>query len=117
MSLHSTEGIVLQVIKYQEHDQILNVFTSDVGLIKIFASGAILSKNGLRGTHMGLTKVEIIYSQGKNDLHKCREISLLCPYLHIRQNASTLDAALEMAKAMITSQLPHKPSQDLYRLF
>ncbi len=117
MSLFLTEGIVTHVIKYQEHDQILTVFTPDLGVIKVFASGSTLGKSQLRGTHLGLTRVEVVCSEGKSDLYKCREISLLNAYLHLRQNASILNAALEMTKAIAHSQFPHKPAAELFRLF
>ncbi len=117
MTLHRSEGIILQVIKYQEHDQILTVFTPDKGLIKIFSSGMTLLKGGLRGINSSLAKVEFIYVEGKNDLHPCKEISILCPHIYLRNDGEKLESALKMAKMLLKSQPFHKPAPDLYRLF
>jgi DNA repair protein RecO (recombination protein O) len=117
MPICRSEGVILQVVKYQEHDQIHTVFTPDNGLIKIFSSGAILSKAGLRGINPSLAKVELIYAEGKNDLHKGKEISMLSPHIHLRQENKRLESVLEMAKTLLKSQLSYKPAPDLYRLF
>lgn len=116
MDKFRTEGIIVNALTYQDYDRIISVFTPEEGLIKFFFKGAISTKKGGPATTSPLTVVELIYTKGKSELLPCREISILNPHLALRQNLPTLQAACELLHIINVTQLPGKPSPDLYHL-
>jgi len=106
-----TEGIILQSIPYQEHSRIATIFTPDHGLVKLMVKGD-------RNTRLTspLTHVECVYTPKKNDLHNCREISIVDANLDLRTEMDLLDAACSMAKAVQRTQLPQKEAKTLFKL-
>jgi DNA repair protein RecO (recombination protein O) len=116
MTLRITEGIILQTLKYQDYDQIISVFTPDNGILKLFFKGAYQAKNGKGSFTSPFSRIEFVYLQGKNELHKCREISLLNSHFNLRKSLSHLEPALDILKAVIASQIENEPSQIMYKL-
>lgn len=109
-----TEGIVLNAFPFQDYDLILSVFSLNEGLIKLIVKKALCSKN--RTTISPLTQIECVYSKGKSELYKCKEISLLNPFLRIRDNLNTLESASEMIRVVLNTQQIHSPAPHLYAL-
>lgn len=111
-----TEGIVLKVIDFRDFDQIMTVFTPEIGVVKWIlkkrqpASGKSLVKIS------PLTRAEFIYKETKGDIWKCQEISILNPYLKLRENYAWLETAGRLINRIIASQVEQKPSSFLYRL-
>lgn len=114
MQAYRTEGIILQALNFQDYDRILTVFTSHEGLIKLFLKGANRPRMG--NVTSPLTRAEFVYTLGNSDLYSCREISAITQYLPLRQSLATLEAAGEILKATLTSQLANVPAPDLYTL-
>lgn len=111
MSFYHTEGIILHTLKFLDHDSIMTVFTRDFGLIKFFV------KKGLKNHPISpLTQAELIFSQGKSNLFKCKEISVLNFHLKLRNNQETLQAAYNLILAIKNSQLEQQPAPLLYEL-
>jgi DNA repair protein RecO len=113
MTLFRTEGVVTQVINFQEQDRIATVFTQDHGFVKFIIKEQQQAK---RGTLSPLTRVELVYVKGKSDLLKAREFSTLNHFLNLRNSLATLEAAGEILKALQKSQLPNTSSPQLYQL-
>lgn len=111
------EGVVIRVFPFREYDRILSLFTPQEGLIKFVVKGAFTAKMG-KGSHTTpLNLVEAIYTQGKNELHACREMTLIEPHHSLRQNLPTLEAACDMLKTIESTQYPGKAVPELYALF
>jgi DNA repair protein RecO len=64
-----------------------------------------------------LCEVEFVYTKGSSDLLKFQDGTLIDPHLNLREKYSFLQTALEMAQAVLKSQMPEKPSPLLYALF
>jgi DNA repair protein RecO (recombination protein O) len=114
MTIYRIEGIILQLKKYAEHDLILSVFTSGYGIIKLFLKGQPQQKPP---SIAPLTYAEFVYRENKSDLHSCNEVSPINTHPELRKNSNVLEAALDLVKALIDSQLDCKPAPDLYSLF
>jgi DNA repair protein RecO (recombination protein O) len=107
------EGIIFQVLNFQEKDQIIKVFTAEHGLIKLFVKNAH-SKHLVSSP---LTRAEFIYLEGKTDLWKCQDISLLNFHLFLRQDLRFLQTAFDFISVIQLSQPEQKAVPDLYTLF
>ena len=64
-----------------------------------------------------LTRAEFIFIKGRGEIDNCREISPLNQHLDLRTKWEDLAAAGDMAKAILETQMPHKPAMTLYELF
>jgi len=116
MNLLKTEGIILRSIPFQDYDQILMLYTPDHGLISAVVKAARSQRRQLSSAISPLNRVELVFKRGKQDLHACRELSVLNHHLFLRENNELLKTACEFAQAIRTSQLPEKPSPELYTL-
>jgi len=114
--LQSTDGIVLHVLPFRDYDKILTLYTRDLGVIKVIIRKSLMSKIS-RGSIDPLTRAEFVLSAGKNDLFRCEDISLQNQNLKLREHLPRLQAACDMAYAITSSQMLHKPSSELYNLF
>lgn len=115
--LQKTEGVILHSIAYQDYDQILTVFTFDFGVIKLIVKGANRPKHTSGGVPSLFTRVQCVFVQGRGDIGKCQELSVLQPYLKLRGTLAGLQAASDMAQALRNSQPAHHPNPHLYLLF
>lgn len=111
-----SEGLILKSIPYRELDQILKIFTLDRGLISVIVKWGRSKKKGAAGALVPLTRVEVIYAEGKGDLHRCHEISPIHQYSELRTSYHLLEQACEMANAISRSQWVERPAEQLYQL-
>lgn len=117
MDLQVTEGIILHSIKYGDFDQILTVFTETEGLIKLFLKNAY-SKKMARGALTALfNKAEFLYAKKHSELFPCQEVTVKDTPTRLRNSLPILEAACGISRAIISSQMPLKPSPQLYELF
>ena len=116
MPLEKTEGIILHSFPIRDYDQVLALYTRDRGLLKVVVKAARSKRRGLSSAIAPITKVEIVYKPGREDLHSCREISPLNYHLFLRDDINKLSAACELVKAVRTSQTAENPSPPLYSL-
>lgn len=114
MQSYRTEGIILQTLNFQDFDLIASVFTPS-GLIKLIIKGANHTRRN-PSKPAPLTFGEFVYTQGKSELFKCTEFSIIKQFPAIRTSLPALEAACDVLQAIIESQLPHKPAPDLYLL-
>lgn len=113
MEIKKSEGVILHIIKYGEHDQILTVFTREEGLIKLILKG---TSNRKKMKADLLMRGEFIYLHKQNSLSACREWALLTPYLQLRKSLVCLEGACAIAKALLNSQCEQRASPRLYEL-
>jgi len=116
MNLLKTEGLILRSIPFKDYDQIMTLYTPDYGLISVVVKAARSQKRGLSSAISPLNRVDLVFKRGKQELHSCRELSALNHHLFLREKSDALRAACEFAQAIRTSQLPEKPSPELYTL-
>jgi len=114
MQTYRCEGIILHTLNFGDYDQIVTVFSFEIGLLKFIVKKGNSTKHGLKNTP--LTKAEFVYTQGKSELFKLKELSGLNHYLTLRKNLRHLDTACECLRAIRASQMLHKPAPDLYGL-
>lgn len=111
---HTTQGIIVRAVPYQDYHRIITLFTPDKGLLSLFVKGAF--KKGSGSSSTPLATVEVTYQEKTSGLHSCQEIDPLDMRLAIRQNLPTLEAACHMLRTVQQSQAPEKPAPLLYQL-
>jgi len=112
------EGIILVSRPFRERDRLLTLFSKEMGLLKLIALRVGGSKK-IRGLFVDpLSKGEFIFKKrDKSDLFPLKEGSLLDPFLHLREDYSLIEAAGNMANALLRTQSLQKPAPHLYQLF
>ncbi len=111
---HTTQGIIVKAVPYQDFHRIITLFTPDKGLLSLFVRGAF--KKGGGGSSTPLATVEVTYQEKATGLHACLEIDALDMRLAIRQNLPSLEAACHMLRTVQQSQVPEKAAPLLYQL-
>lgn len=112
MTIRCVEGIILHTVPYGNDDQILTLFTSDSGVIKLFC------KRGKKKWHRytPLMLVEVTCREKKSELLACEEIHLIQSYSNLRNEFSRLQAGCDLIRAIYVSQLMGKSAPLLYQL-
>lgn len=102
-----TPGLLLQSIPYLGQKKIFKVFTPNHGLLSFFVTKTNLSPFCL---------AEWVYRRTEKEIYPLLDATLLDPLLSLRQSYATLTAAGQIARDLLTSQLPYKPAPALYAL-
>lgn len=116
MNSRHTEGIVLKGMPFQDYDRILTLFSQDTGIIKLIIKGANKPQSGAFPITL-LTHAEFVYTSGKSELFKCNEACVINHHLALRESLPRLEAACDMAQAILASQMPQTPAPALFELF
>jgi DNA repair protein RecO (recombination protein O) len=110
------KAIVLRTIPFKENQKILTLFSEESGIVSMILKG-ISPKNPAKLPFATLfTEADFSYSKKNSEILLFEEGEILDLHLHLRNNLSHLQTAFSMAKALLTSQFPGKPSPDLYAL-
>ncbi len=117
MIFEKTQGITLQAIPFQERQRIITVFTEDKGLISLIIKGLSQKKTSLLSLSTPFCLADFIYLKGRSDIYFLKDAAVLNEHLFLRKNLEFITSAYSMAKAILSSQLPHKPAPELFALF
>jgi len=84
----STQGIVLQTLKYSDNSLIVKIFTRKSGVISFIVKNAFSKKSKHPASFFApLTVLEIIYNETYTEkLTFLKEVAILCPFHTIRNN-------------------------------
>jgi DNA repair protein RecO (recombination protein O) len=117
MIFEKTQGITLQAIPYQERQRIITVFTQDKGLISLIIKGLSQKKPSLLSLSTPFCLADFVYLKGRSDIYFLKDATVLCEHLFLRKDLDFITSAYAMAKALLDSQLLHKPAPELFMLF
>lgn len=116
MEIQKAEGIVIQAIPFQDYDLILSIFTPNFGLVKLFVKAARKRKSVIPAVLEPFTHAEFLFTEGRGELGKFREASIIHLNLGLRNNLDCLNAASEILQAIYHSQLYGKEVGKLFAL-
>lgn len=111
-----TEGIILRVIPFRDYDQILSIFTSEAGLIKVLYKGSRGKRKKAQNFCMPLTKVEVIYREKNGEIFSCHEMNLIESFSFLRKELLFLEVACDLLQVIQNSQFLGKAAPQLYAL-
>ncbi|NGX59326.1 MAG: DNA repair protein RecO [Chlamydiae bacterium] len=110
------EGLVLRSIDYKDRQKIITLFTPTRGLISLIVKNITRKKSHLLTLTSPFTQAEYHFSIRRSELYTYCDGTPINTHLNLRENLTHLKAAILLAKALLTSQLPNKPAPDLYLL-
>jgi len=112
-TFQATEGIILRVIPFRDHDQIVFLFTHDAGFIKLLCKG---SRRQRQEAFVALTKIEVVYCEKRGEIFSCCEMFLIDSFPVIHREWIYLETACDLLYAILASQLLGKAAPQLYAL-
>lgn len=110
----TTEGILLQTIPYLGNTRILKVFTQKSGLETFLAKGVNKKSWTLFTTPFCLA--EWVVRPSKSEMATLIDASLLDSLSELKNDYTVLFFAGQIAKSLLSFQLPKKKSAELYTL-
>lgn len=95
MAVYKSKGIVLRSIRYGEADRILDLYTSDAGLISGIAKGIRRTRSRFGGRLEPLSCVDFMAYRGRN-LDTITQAEVLRSFHGVRENLARFEAAGDM---------------------
>ena len=112
-----TEGIVLRSQDFKERHRIITLFTHQ-GLISLIVSEHLAEKYPLALPHYPLLSWRVsCTAEATRTLLRFHDGTILDDHFNLRQSFSSLQVAGALANAILTSQMPGKPSPALFVLY
>lgn len=114
MKEERAEGIVLKTFDYKDNERISTVLTKDEGVITLIAKG--IKYNNKISLTTPFCQAEFLFIKGKSELFKLQDGTIINDHSFLRNSLLHLQAAADMVKHILKSQLPGKPAPQLYNL-
>ena len=116
MQFNSMKAIVLRSLLFKDNQKILTLFSDVSGVTSMILKG-ITSKNSCTiAFSQPFCEAEFLFSKGRSELLRFHEGSLIDLHMPLRTGLPFLKTASSMINAILRSQLPGKPSPELYSL-
>jgi DNA repair protein RecO (recombination protein O) len=109
------EGVILHSVPFQDYDQILTVFTNEIGCVKVIVKDGhrIFSE---RPAVLGpLMRAAFLLQERRGEIYRCHQFSPIDTYPQVRQELTLLQTACELLQLIRFSQYPGAPSENLYQ--
>ncbi len=114
----SVKGIVLKETKTKESDKILTVLTQELGVISIYAKGAMRLKNKFHSaTSIFVYSEFLIYASEKSKLYKLNDASILNVFYKLSDDIEKLSLAYYFSEIINEVVVPNEVSKEILRLF
>jgi len=109
-----TTAIILRSLPFRDHQKIISAFSKELGMIGLIIKG-LSSKKSLKLPFCEpFCEAELVLSKKGGDLFLFKEGSVIDLHLPLRNDLAYIKTSSLMAKAILGSQLPEKPSPSLY---
>ncbi len=112
----SVKAIVLRALPFKDNQKILTLFSDSLGVTSMILKGLTSKKNCTLTFSQPFCEAEFLFSKGNSELLKFQDGSILDLHLPLRSSLNFLKTASSMVNAILRSQLPGKPSPELYSL-
>lgn len=110
-----TEGVVISEMKYGESSKILKVYTKDLGLISIYAKGALKKNSKVTSSSQVFFVNE--YSLSKSgSFYYIKSAKIKCSNIHLRNDLKKLTFASVVLEIYLKSSIEGISSKNSYLL-
>lgn len=116
METARTEGIILHSLPVKDWDLIVTAFTRDFGVVKFYYKNGQSRKRSKGAVSAPLTCAEFIFFRRNSDLVPLSDISIVDVHVDLRNSLEKLEYSCHWLQLISKSQLPGKPSPELYML-
>ncbi len=109
---------MLKEIKTKESDKIITVLTDDLGVISIYAKGAMRLKNKFHSATSIFVYAEfLVFSSSKSKLYSLNEANILNVFYKLGEDIEKLSLAYYFSELLNEVVVPNEASKDILRLF
>lgn len=110
------EGVVLRAQDYKENQRIVTLFTPQ-GVLGMIVKGIASKKSTLLTLTTLFCHAEYHVVRGNSDLCQFRDGAVLDEHFVLRSRLDWLRAAGSLTQLILRSQMPHKPTPELFSLY
>ena len=116
--LLKVNGVVLRELQMKESDKVLTVLTKELGVISIYAKGAMRLKNKFHSSTGLFTYSEFVVFEGKGDrMYQLNEAVTKKVFYNLSTSIENISLAMYMSELVCESVVPDEVSNDILRLF
>ena len=114
----TVNGIILKEIKTKESDKVLTVLTGELGVISIYAKGAMRFKNKFHSSTSLFTYSEFVIFEGNGTkLFQLNEANIKKVFYGLSTSVESLALAYYMSELVCEISVPDEMTKDILRLF
>lgn len=107
------EGIILDILDFQDFHQILTVYSKEDGILKMIRKFGKKKKESISAGYC----CDFLYKVGKGDLTNVIEMKVIDGFPKMRERLESIEGVLECLQAIRISQMQGRESEKLYLLF
>ena len=113
--IKKVEGIIVSTVDYKESSKIINILTSDEGIIGVLARGSRRLKSKIAASSNLLTYGIFHLNSRNNGMNSLIEVDVLDNFKNIRKNLFKMNYAIYLLE--LSSQVcRHEANNDIYSL-
>ena len=114
----TVNGIVLKELQLKESDKVITVLTKELGVISIYAKGAMRLKNKFHSSTGLFTYSEFVIYEGRDDkMYQLNEAVVRKVFYNLSSAVENIALAMYMSELVCEVVVPNEASNDILRLF
>lgn len=114
----TVNGIVLKELQLKESDKVITVLTRELGVISIYAKGAMRLKNKFHSSTGIFTYSEFVVFEGREDrMFQLNEAVVKKVFYNLTASVENISLAMYMSELVQEVVVPDEVSNDILRLF
>jgi DNA repair protein RecO (recombination protein O) len=112
--LVTSQGFVIHQIKYGETSSIVQIFSSNYGMIKLMING-VRGKKSKAGMLQPLNQVEVVYYRKEHQqIYTLKEMVLTRPYLHLNSDPERIAQVMFCTELIYKMVKEEEQNEDLF---
>ena len=116
--LLKVNGVVLRELQMKESDKIITVLTKELGVISIYAKGAMRLKNKFHSSTGLFTYSEFVVFESRGDrMYQLNEAVVKKVFYNLSDSVENIALAMYMSELVCEAVVPDEVSNDILRLF
>ncbi|MBQ6896361.1 MAG: DNA repair protein RecO [Oscillospiraceae bacterium] len=116
--LLKVNGVVLRELPMKESDKVITVLTRELGVISIYAKGAMRLKNKFHSSTGVFTYSEFVIFEGRGDrMYQLNEAVVKKVFYTLSESVENIALAMYMSELIYESVVPDEASNDILRLY
>lgn len=116
--LLKVNGVVLRELPMKESDKVITVLTKELGVISIYAKGAMRLKNKFHSSTGVFTYSEFVVFEGRGDrMYQLNEAVVKKVFYNLSDSVENIALAMYMSELVCEAVVPDEVSNDILRLY
>ena len=116
--LLKVNGVVLRELPMKESDKVITVLTKELGVISIYAKGAMRLKNKFHSSTGLFTYSEFVLFESRGDkMYQLNEAVVKKVFYNLSSSVENIAIAMYMSELVCEAVVPDEVSNDILRLY